>query len=149
VAWTTRPTTSGDVDVDSLQGIRVFVVEDDVDSLEYLSRLLTRHGAVVTTATSATDALLKLSSAKADILVSDIGLPGVDGYDLIQQIRATIPDCARMPAIAVTAYARSEDRTRALRSGFQSHLVKPIEPVELVAMIASFRSVIDTRRSGR
>ena len=64
----------------------------------------------------------------ADILVSDIGLPGTDGYDLIQQIRTTLPDCARMPAIAVTAYARSEDRTRALRAGFQSHLVKPIEP---------------------
>ena len=140
---------AGDVANDALEGIRVFIVEDEEDSREFLSRLLARHGAVVTAVSSAAEAIDRLSRAMPDILVSDIGLPGTDGYDLMQQIRTSHGKWARIPAIAVTAYARSEDRTRALRAGFQGHLAKPIEPVELVAAIASFRSMIDTQRGLR
>ena len=149
VAGAARASAPQDFEDDCLKGIRVFIVEDEGDSREFLWRLLARYGAIVTAVASASEALVQLPAANADILISDIGLPGTDGYELIRKIRASIPACARMPAIAVTAYARSEDRTRALRAGYQSYLVKPVEPGELVAMIASFRSVIDTLRAVR
>ncbi|MDQ3212864.1 MAG: response regulator, partial [Acidobacteriota bacterium] len=94
--------------------------------------------AVVTTAASASEALEALRRAKPDVVISDIGMPGEDGYALIRMIRALPPDeGGDVPAVALTAYARSEDRTRALLSGFQSHVAKPVEPTELVATVAS------------
>jgi CheY-like chemotaxis protein/two-component sensor histidine kinase len=122
----------------SLDAITVLVVEDEPDTREFLKRLLETHGAEVVVAGSAAEALSVFPIARPDILVSDIGLPGVDGYDLMQQIREkNMSDGGRIPAIALTAYVRSEDRTRALTVGYQAHVAKPVEPSELVATIAS------------
>jgi len=128
----------------SLNGIRVLVVEDESDTRDFLDRFLRTYGADVVTAASATEALALLSDLHPDILVSDIGLPEIDGYDLMQRIRERDSDCA-IPAIALTAYARTEDRRRALSAGYQAHLAKPVEPSELIATIASLR---DLSRNG-
>jgi CheY-like chemotaxis protein len=92
----------------------------------------------VTTAPSAAEALALIESGRPDVLVSDIGMPGEDGYALIRKVRAL--GAARggnVPAIALTAYARAEDRVKAILAGFQHHVVKPVEPGELIAMVAS------------
>jgi CheY-like chemotaxis protein len=134
----------------SLEGIRVFIVEDEPDTREFLERFLTGAGAQVEAVSTAKEALAKLPECDADILVSDIGLPDMDGYDLIQQVRQMGPqNCGAIPAIALTAYARTEDRTRALRAGYQAHLAKPVEPAELVATIASFAELIEGQRRSR
>jgi len=135
--------------VGGLDAIRLLVVEDEADTLEFLRRLLTTHGATVLTATTAPEALSLVRSEKLDLLISDIGLPEMDGYDLIQSVRRE-PSLGRdIPAIALTAYARSEDRTRALRAGYQAHIAKPVEPNELVAMIASFVELTGAGRRAR
>jgi PAS domain S-box-containing protein len=131
---------------DSLTALRVLVVEDEPDTCEFLERFLQSYGAQVIVSHSAEQALAQLPDGNVDIVVSDIGLPDVDGYDLIQRIRR-LPAGAAIPAIALTAYARTEDRTRAFRAGYQAHLAKPIEPAELVATIASFAGLIKARRS--
>ena len=96
---------------------------------------------------SAAQALARIGDDKVDIIVSDIGLPDVDGYDLMQRIRKLPANAGGVtPAIALTAYARTEDRTRAFRAGYQAHLAKPIEPPELVATISSFAGWMDARR---
>jgi PAS domain S-box-containing protein len=134
----------------SLVGIRVLVVEDDPDTRDFLDRLLTAAGAEVVAVGTARDALATIPSCEADILVSDIGLPDVDGYELMQQVRRMEAEsCGAIPAIALTAYARSEDRTRALHAGYQAHLAKPIEAAELVATISSFVEFIHAQRRGR
>ena len=135
---------------DSLSGIRVLVVEDEPDTCEFLDRFLRGYGAEVVLARSAAEALSRLSDEKVDIVISDIGLPEVDGYDLMSRIRQ-LPASAggAVPAIALTAYARTEDRTRAFRAGYQAHLAKPIEPAELVATIASFAGLIEAQRKSR
>ena len=135
--------------VGGLDAIRLLVVEDEADTLEFLRRLLTTHGATVLTATTAPEALSLVRSEKLDLLISDIGLPEMDGYDLIQSVRRE-PSLGRdIPAIALTAHARSEDRTRALRAGYQAHIAKPVEPNELVAMIASFVELTGAGRRAR
>ena len=135
---------------DSLAGIRVLVVEDEPDTSEFIERFLRGYGAEVLVARSAREALSRLPVDKVDIVVSDIGLPDVDGYDLMHHIRRLPPQAGgAIPAIALTAYARTEDRTRAFRAGYQAHLAKPIEPAELVATIASFAGLIEGRRSPR
>jgi CheY-like chemotaxis protein len=97
----------------------------------------------VIAAASAADAPSLFSADVPHIVVSDIGLPGVDGYDLMEQIcRRSVADGEGVPAIALTAYARSEDRTRAPLAGYQAHLAKPVEPSELVATVASFVELI-------
>jgi CheY-like chemotaxis protein len=114
-----------------LHGIRVFVVEDEPDTREFLERYLTASGAEVEAVSTATEALAKLPDCAADVLVSDIGLPDMDGYDLLQRLqRMELKHCGGIPAIALTAYARSTDRTRAFRAGYQVHLAKPVEPNE-------------------
>jgi len=101
----------------------------------------------VAAAGTAAEALRFLTESKPDILLSDIGLPEMDGYDFIKRVRQLEPHgTSAIPAIALTAYARSEDRTRALQAGYQAHLAKPVEPAELVATIASFAGLIDARR---
>jgi len=108
------------------------------DTRDLLSFSLRNYGAEVTALGSASEALAAIQRDKPDVLVSDIGLPGDDGYSLIRKVRALDEDRGgRVPAAALTAFARSEDRTRALRSGFQIHLAKPIDPNELMAAIAS------------
>jgi PAS domain S-box-containing protein len=135
---------------DSLMGLRILVVEDEHDTRELLDRLLRSYGADILLARSAEEALSRLSDGIVDLVVSDIGLPDIDGYDLMQRIRQfPANDGGATPAIALTAYARTEDRTRAFRAGYQAHLAKPIEPAELVATIASFAGLIEARRRSR
>jgi PAS domain S-box-containing protein len=130
----------------ALASLRVLLVEDEPDTLEYLQRLLVEHGAVVFAARSASEALAILHRERPEMLISDIGLADVDGYDLMQQIRREHDhDSETIPAIALTAYARSEDRMRALRAGFQAHLAKPAEPAELLATIVSLARFSDRR----
>jgi CheY-like chemotaxis protein len=133
----------------SLANIRVLVVEDEPDAAEFVTNLLESHGADVVSAASAREALEAVVHTRPDILISDIGLPEMDGYQLMEQIRKM--DAAHgggIPAVALTAFARSEDRTRALRAGYQTHLAKPIESTELVATVASFAELVNARRTG-
>ena len=135
------PTTLPASDV-ALNGLRVLLVEDEADTREFVARLLEACGAVVTSVPGAAEAIAAFRTSPPDLLISDIGLPDVDGYDLIRRLRRETPrGRAKIPAIALTAYARSEDRTRALLAGFQGHLAKPVEATELVATVASFSAV--------
>jgi PAS domain S-box-containing protein len=131
-----------------LTGMRVLVVDDEADSLMFAGRLIEERGAKVMLAVDAQQALEVLRSEPVDILVSDIGMANEDGYYLIGQVR-TLENAraARIPAIAVTAYARAEDRQRMLLAGFQMHISKPIEPRELIAGIASLVGVVGRRDS--
>ena len=101
-----------------------------------MKRLLEECGAEVTTAESAAQALERIGECEPNLLISDIGMPDVDGYEFLRRLRRTRTPWANVPAIALTAFARSEDRTRALRAGYISHVAKPIEPSELLATIA-------------
>jgi CheY-like chemotaxis protein len=95
-------------------------------------------GATVSMAASASEALERISTGRPDVLVCDIGMPGEDGYSLIRRLRVLEQKQENaLPALALTAYARSEDRTKAIRSGFQNHLAKPVEPAELLAVVSS------------
>ena len=120
-----------------LTGVSVLVVEDNDDSRKLLQTILTRSGAVVQVAESAATALRILAGEWPDIVISDIEMPGEDGYSLIRKIRLQEPPSQRVPAIALTAYTRSADRVRALAAGFQTHMSKPVEPAELVAAVKS------------
>jgi PAS domain S-box-containing protein len=130
----------------NLNGLRVLVVDDEADSLEFLSISLTECGAEVRAVSSAAEALSMLEEFRPDVLISDIGMPHEDGYTLMRKVRALGPEHGgAIPAAAVTAYARSEDRMRALLAGFQTHIAKPVEPAELAAVVASLagRTVSD------
>jgi signal transduction histidine kinase/CheY-like chemotaxis protein len=121
---------------DRLDGVRVLIVDDEADARELFASILDAAGATVLAASSAADALRILESAEVDVLLSDIEMPGEDGYQLLQ--RAAAMGLGRpLMAVAVTAYARAADRRRALDAGFKWHLAKPVEPAELVAVIAS------------
>jgi signal transduction histidine kinase len=121
-----------------LKGLRVLVVDDEYETRELLRYLIDQCEAHVTSAASAREALAALEREPFDILVSDIGMPGVDGYSLIRSIRELPAEKnGRILAVALTAYARGEDRTKALRAGFTMHLAKPVEPGELVAVLAA------------
>jgi CheY-like chemotaxis protein/two-component sensor histidine kinase len=125
-------------DATALAGVRVLLVEDDPDSRDLLARILQLNGAGVAVATSAEEALDTVAGGAFDLLISDIGMPGVDGYELLRRLRSRpAEEGGTLPAIALTAFARTEDRTRALRSGYQMHVAKPVEPAELVAAVAS------------
>lgn len=119
-----------------LTGVRVLTVDDDPDARDLLTALLTQYGAEVLTVASAADVLLNLPSFRPDVLISDIGMPQVDGYALIQQIRSLSPEQGgQIPAIALTAYAREEDHEKAITKGYQGHITKPLEPEPLVQLI--------------
>lgn len=109
-----------------IAGIRVLVVDDEEDTRDMLDAALTSFGARVVSARSAQEALARLQSEGADALVSDIGMPDVDGYSLIRLVRGLPGEVGRIPAIALTAYARPEDRERAIEAGYQVHLAKPV-----------------------
>lgn len=122
----------------SLLGARVLVVDDDDDARELLRSILAQNGASVRTASSAADAIDQFELRCPDVLVSDIGMPGKDGYELIRSIRSRgREDGGYIPAVALTAFARSDDRRRAMDAGFHLHLSKPVEPSELVTAVAS------------
>jgi CheY-like chemotaxis protein len=130
--------------------VRVLLVEDDPDNREVLRTLLEQHQASVAAVGSAREALETLRSARPSILVSDIGLPDIDGYELIRRVRQLDPNAGgRIPAIALTAHASSDDRTKALRAGYQAHIAKPVEPRELVANIVSLSGLMSQRTEGR
>jgi PAS domain S-box-containing protein len=121
-----------------LDGLRVLVVDDEADARELLAAGLGQCGAEVVTASSAHTALEALAGGKFDALISDIGMPGEDGYELIRKVRALPADGGgKTPAVAVTAYARTEDRLRALRAGFEMHVSKPVELTELIVVVAN------------
>lgn len=122
----------------NLDGLKILVVDDEADTCELLRSLLTKCGADVTAARSASEAFRLFQLVIPDVLVSDIGMPHEDGYELMRKVRALSEESGgKVPAVALTAYARAEDRVRALRAGFQMHVSKPIELTELVAIVAS------------
>jgi CheY-like chemotaxis protein len=122
----------------SLEGTTVLVVDDEADARNLIDRLLVERKAKVLKAESVEAALETLATCRPDVLLSDIGMPYKDGYDLIRAVRALPPEAGgRTPAIALTAFARSEDRMRAMMAGYQVHLSKPVEPRELIVMVAS------------
>jgi CheY-like chemotaxis protein/nitrogen-specific signal transduction histidine kinase len=121
-----------------LNHLRILVVDDEDDTRDLLRAILESCGSEVATAASAAEAVELFPEWKPDVLISDIGMPGEDGYSLIGKVRALeAQHGGRVPAIALTAYARVEDRVRALMAGFQVHVPKPVEPVELMAVVAS------------
>ena len=119
-----------------LQGVRILVVDDELDALDLITIDLTAHGAHVRGATSATEAFKLLQHGEFDLLISDIGMRGIDGYGLIKQIRKREGEKGdHIPAIALTAYARTQDRIRALAAGYNTHVPKPVEIRELVTVV--------------
>jgi CheY-like chemotaxis protein len=135
-----RPSASGEfeeieTEID-LAGVRILVVEDDLDALDLITIDLAEHGAKVRGVASAVEALSLLENEPFDLLISDIGMADTDGYNLIKQVRhqeGDRPD--HIPAIALTAYARAQDRIRAIAAGYNTHVAKPVEIRELVTVV--------------
>ncbi len=119
-----------------LNAVRVLIVDDDADAMELVSRVLRSCGAEVTTAATGAEGLELLEQECPHVVLADIGMPGMDGYEFVKQVRGLQPERARnTPVVAVTALARSEDRRRAMLAGFDLHMSKPVEPAELVAVV--------------
>ncbi|HEV2801441.1 MAG TPA: PAS domain S-box protein [Pyrinomonadaceae bacterium] len=146
--WREPPTTDGGTSAQQasgeqkcpgeLSGLRVLVVDDEADTRELIAAVLASCGAHVIQAATAAEAFEQLERARPDVLISDIGMPEEDGYALLGRIRQLPPERGgAIPAAALTAYARTEDRVRALRSGFQIHVPKPVEPAELITVVAT------------
>lgn len=123
----------------ALDGLRLLLVEDEADTRDILIRLLERAGAVVTAVGSAAEALEILANVagEVDVLLSDLGMPGQDGFDLIRQVRSLGHDARALPAVALTAFVGTSDQRRALEAGFQVHVSKPVDPRALTSAIAS------------
>jgi PAS domain S-box-containing protein len=129
-----------------LVGLQILVVDDEPDTCEMLRFLFERSGALVETATSAQAALAMIDTWNPDVLVSDIGMPDIDGYELIRRIRTQESKRnTRIPAVALTALARIEDRVKVLSAGYQMHVAKPVEPVELLTVVASLAALANNR----
>jgi CheY-like chemotaxis protein len=121
-----------------LSALRILVVDDETETRELLRYVLEQCESVVTTVSSARHALDALERSSFDVLVSDIGMPDIDGYSLIRAVRLLPAERGgTLPAVALTAYARSADRAQALRAGFDVHLTKPVDPAELLVVIAT------------
>jgi CheY-like chemotaxis protein len=121
-----------------LAGVRVLAIDDEEDALGLLRVVLETAGAEVVTESSAAAALARVGEVKPDVLVVDLGMPQMNGFEFIARIRdAANADVRDIPAAALTAFARSDDRTKALKSGFEMHLAKPVDPGELVASVAT------------
>jgi len=120
-----------------LDGLRILVVDDETDTLDLIGMELTQHGARITGVSSAEKALEELAQGEFDLLISDIGMPNTDGYELIRQIRKQEGQTRKIPAVALTAYARVQDRMQAIMSGFSTHVAKPVEANELITVVAS------------
>ncbi|WP_437805164.1 hybrid sensor histidine kinase/response regulator [Sorangium sp. So ce1078] len=140
---TQRPTSAraealADYPAAELTGVRVLVVDDQPDAREVAQRVLEECAASVTTAGSATEAMAVLERERPDVLVSDLGMPGEDGFQLIRRVRGLGPGRGgATPAVALSALARAEDRARALGAGYQAHVAKPLDPAELVGVVAT------------
>jgi PAS domain S-box-containing protein len=138
------PATGATVVTAELAGLRVLVVDDSADARDLIKRLLEDCAADVITAGTVDEAVALVAAERPDVLISDIGMPDADGFELLKRVRALGPDCGgRVPAIALTAFARSEDRTRALRAGFVVHVSKPVDFSELIATVASVAGRVD------
>ena len=132
--------TAGDgvCQLPNLAGIQVLAVDDDADARELVRETLEGAGGKVTTIAFPSAALAEIERLRPNVLIADIGMPGTDGFELIAQVRESSNPLVRdVPAAALTAYARSEDRVKALTSGFQMHLTKPVDPAELIAVVAT------------
>ena len=125
-----------------LSGAKILVVDDEPDAREMMHRLLESCKATSFEADGATEAMRMVAEGKPDLILSDVGMPGTDGYDFIREVRRK---GITVPAVALTAFARSEDRVRSIHAGFQAHLAKPIEPAELLALVASMTGRISGR----
>ena len=125
-----------------LSDIRILVVDDDPDARAMMHRLLESSKATSIEADGAIEAMRILGEGKPDLIVSDIGMPGIDGYEFIREVRR---QGIAIPAVALTAFARTEDRVRSINAGFQAHLAKPIEPAELLALVASMTARVSGR----
>jgi CheY-like chemotaxis protein len=136
------PATSGEQpagdpeDPRALAGMTVLVVDDEPDAREVARRILEERGAAVMVAASGPEALRAIDARTPSVIVSDIGMPGMDGYELVRRVRAARDEgTSSVPAVALTAYAREEDRERALAVGYQGHVAKPISAGALVAAV--------------
>jgi CheY-like chemotaxis protein len=128
-----RNHSSGNGIAVDLAGVRVLLIDDEPDTLQVIARLFLCAGASVEAASSVDEALCKIARQRPEVLVSDIAMPQKDGYALIRELRAG-PN-ADIPVLALTAYAREEDRARALAAGFQDHLAKPVDPAKILAAV--------------
>ena len=130
--------TTPDQQQPSLANLRVLVVDDEKDGRELVAAVLTGRGAEVIFVGSAVEALKEMERQRFDVLISDIGMPGMDGYALIEKVRRLPADRGgQIPAAALTAYAGLEDRLRVLTAGYQMHIPKPVEPIELTIVVAN------------
>ena len=138
VAFNPAPSHLPDLTLRNLSGVNVLVVDDEPDARDLIRRILSDCQASVTTAGSASAALAAMRDTRPHLLLSDLGMPDVDGFELLARVRALGPELGgNVPAIALTAFARPEDRVRALEAGFRAHISKPVEPGELIATVAS------------
>jgi CheY-like chemotaxis protein len=135
---------------DTLEGVHVLVVDDEDDARDLLMTVFRDAGAAVTEASSAAVAMAVLASSSISVIVSDIGMPSVDGYTFIQRVRSETTARRDVPALALTAFARAEDRKRAVAAGFQEHVAKPVDPVVLVNKVAVLaRLYLESREPAR
>ena len=133
---TTESTPAQQLDLPSLNGVHIFVIDDEPDARDLLRVLLEEKEAVVSMFDSADAALAALKQAKPNVIVSDIGMPQMDGYQFMRALRANEARSERVPALALTAFARAEDRKRALLAGYQAHLAKPFDVAEFLLLVA-------------
>ena len=134
-------------DARRLEGVRLLLGDDDPDTRDIIERVLARRGADVVAVPSAAAALQAVEASRFDVLLVDVMMPGMDGYDLMRKIRAMPAEKnGRVPAATITARSVLEDRLESLRAGFQSHLAKPIEPDELVELV---QALVGADRSAR
>jgi PAS domain S-box-containing protein len=132
----THPIAGAQAVLPDLSGVNALVVDDETDTRDLIKRVLQEQGAVVSVAADGAAALRMMESLQPDVLVSDIGMPDMDGFALMRNVRAREPKGQRMPALALTAFARAEDRKKALLAGYQSHVAKPVDVAELVIVVA-------------
>jgi CheY-like chemotaxis protein len=144
-AYPTWTADSAALEGSDLSGIKVLVVDDEPDALESLSRTLTDCGATVFAAQSAEAAIGLVQTKAPHVLISDIGMPEMDGYELLRRVRALDGIAAEVPAIALTAFARPSDRLHSLRAGYIAHLTKPADPLQLLATISAAAGRVDAR----
>ena len=127
-------------------GVHVFIVDDEPDARDLLQQVFLEQGAYVTGFATAEAALVALQKARPAVIVSDIGMPNMDGYQFMRAVRANEARNERIPALALTAFARAEDRKKSLVAGYQAHLAKPFDVAELILVVADLVGRQDTTR---
>jgi CheY-like chemotaxis protein len=137
--------------IPDLHDVHVLAVDDDRDALTLVSEVLEAAGARVTTASSATEALSALDAEVPDVVIADLGMPQMNGFELIERIkRHPDPRVRELPSAALTAFARSDDRQKAIQTGFRLHIAKPIDPADLMATVAALaKPVVEARVASR